>query len=191
MQIKTTSLADCYLIEMQTIGDERGYFARTFCAREFRDHGLNPELAQASISFNRDKGTLRGLHYQKHPVMEDKLVRCLKGAIFDVMVDIRPGSPTYGQWYGAELTESNGLQLYSAAGFAHGFQTLTQDTVVAYHIAQFYEPELTAGVRWSDPDIGVNWPLPAQNQSPRDLDLPLLNELDPSGLLSFGEGQAK
>ncbi len=191
MKFKNTPLAGCRLIEMQRIGDQRGYFARTFCAREFAENGLNPELAQASISFNRDKGTLRGLHFQQMPSMEDKLVRCLQGAIFDVMVDIRPGSPTYGQWYGVELTQSNNLQLYSVAGFAHGFQTLTEDTLVAYHIAQFYEPDLTAGIRWNDPELAIDWPLPVKNQSRRDMDLPLLKDISPATLLCYDKRESE
>lgn len=185
MKFQPTVLPGCALIEMQRLGDDRGYFARTFCAREFAENGLNPNLAQASISYNLHKGTLRGLHFQDHPAMEDKLVRCLKGAIFDVMVDIRPGSPTYGRWYGTELTESNNRQLYAAAGFAHGFQTLADDTIVGYHLAQFYEPDKTGGVRWNDPKIAITWPLPPMNQSQRDLELPLLAEIDRARLLSF------
>lgn len=178
MKFKSTGIAGCFLIEMDIFGDDRGYFARTFCAREFAEHGLNPELAQASISFNRERGTLRGLHFQEHPAMEDKLVRCLSGAIFDVMVDIRPYSQTYGRWFAAELSESNHLQLFGASGLAHGFQTLTDDAVISYHIAQFYEPSKAAGIRWNDSEIGVEWPLPPVNQSPRDLTLPTLAEID-------------
>lgn len=188
MRFLDTDIPGCTLVELNTLGDDRGYFARTFCAREFADHGLNPSLAQASISFNRDKGTLRGLHFQAHPAMEDKLVRCIKGAIFDVMVDIRPGSPTFGKWFATELSEGNNRQLYGAAGFAHGFQTLTDDTIVAYHIAQFYEADRTAGLRWDDPRVAVDWPLAPVNQSPRDLALPLLAEIDRALLLPFEEG---
>lgn len=185
MKIQPTVLPGCVLIEMQRPSDDRGYFARTFCAREFVAAGLNPDVAQTSISFNEHKGTVRGIHFQAYPAMEDKLVRCLKGAIFDVMVDIRPGSPTYGRWYGAELSESNGYQLYGAAGFAHGFQTLTDDTVVSYHISQYYEPDKAKGVCWDDPDIAVSWPLSPANMSPRDMNLPLLAELDQAELLAF------
>lgn len=191
MKFHETTLPGCHLIELQQVGDERGYFARTFCAQEFAAHGLNPQLAQASISYNRDKGTLRGMHFQRHPAMEDKLVRCIKGAIFDVMVDLRPGSQTYAKWFGIELTEANNLQLYGAAGFAHGFQTLTDDTIVAYHIAQFYEADKTAGVRWDDPRIGVEWPLEPISQSPRDLALPLLEAIDPITLMPFHIGTEK
>src|SRR5215472_10509464 len=117
MQILATPLQGVFLVEMKPVGDSRGYFVRTFCAREFSRHGLNSELAQASYSHNASKGTLRGLHFQYHPMMEDKLVRCMRGAIFDVMVDVRPGSSTFGQWIGYELTESNYLQLYASKGF--------------------------------------------------------------------------
>ena len=187
MKFFETTLSDCYEIEMLPLGDERGYFMRTFCTREFIEAGLNPELAQASVSFNRDKGTLRALHFQAHPSMEDKLVRCLAGAIFDVAVDLRPGSPTFGRWHGVELTADNNLQLYIPKGFAHGFQTIAPDSVVAYHIAQHYEPALTAGVRWDDPEIGISWPLPPVNQSPRDLGLPVLADLDSALLVPFAD----
>lgn len=182
MDFIETALPGCVLIGMKPIGDARGHFARTFCAEEFAARGLNPGLAQASYSFNLRRGTLRGLHFQYAPAMEDKLVRCLRGAIFDVMVDLRPRSPTFGQWVGYELTDSNNLQIHSVSGFAHGFQTLTDDCVVAYHIAQAYQPELSSGVRWDDPDIGVRWPSPPVDQSPRDLALPRLAELDRSRL---------
>jgi dTDP-4-dehydrorhamnose 3,5-epimerase len=185
MQFIDTGLAGCKLIQMNTRGDSRGYFVRTFCAREFEAAGLNAFLAQASYSFSQRRGTLRGLHFQAHPSMEDKLVRCARGAIFDVAVDVRPGSPTYGRWLGYELSEANHLQLYIPQGFAHGFQTLADDCVVSYQMSQFYEPERTAGLRWDDPDIGVAWPLTPTDQSPRDLQLPRLAEIDPTTLRPF------
>jgi dTDP-4-dehydrorhamnose 3,5-epimerase len=169
MKFIETGLAGCFIAEIEPIGDERGYFARTFCAGTFAENGLNPVLAQASISFNRRKGTLRGLHFQAEPAMEDKLVRCSSGALFDVAVDLRPASPTFAKWIGIELTPDNGRQLYIPQGFAHGFQTLADATTIAYHIAQAYEPERSAGVVWNDPEIGVRWPLPPTAQSPRDL----------------------
>jgi dTDP-4-dehydrorhamnose 3,5-epimerase len=178
MEFLETKLAGCSLIRTKPMGDSRGYFVRTFCAREFAQYGIQPYLAQASCSFSAVRGTLRGLHFQKAPAMEDKLVRCIKGAIFDVMVDIRPGSPTFGNWVGYELTDSNHQQLHSVRGFAHGFQTLTDECLVAYHIAQFYDPERASGIRWNDPDIGVVWPLSPTEQSRRDLQLPALRELD-------------
>ncbi|KAF2988876.1 dTDP-4-dehydrorhamnose 3,5-epimerase (plasmid) [Methylocystis sp. MJC1] len=185
MEFIDSALPGCRLIRMTPAGDARGYFVRTFCAREFSEQGLNPELAQASYSFNARRGTVRGLHFQAAPQMEDKLVRCVRGAIFDVMVDIRPGSSTFGRWVGYELTEYNHMQLHSVRGFAHGFQTLTDDCVVAYHIAQFYDPQKAAGVRWDDPDIGIDWPLPPTDQSPRDLQLPRLADVDRGALSPF------
>ncbi|SON54427.1 dTDP-4-dehydrorhamnose 3,5-epimerase [Hartmannibacter diazotrophicus] len=185
MEFLPTKLSGCSLIRMQPVGDSRGYFVRTFCAREFSEHGIEPHLAQASYSFNARRGTLRGLHFQAAPAMEDKLVRCIRGAIFDVMVDIRPGSPTFGDWVGYELSDSNHLQLHSVRGFAHGFQALTDDCIVAYHIAQFYEADKSAGIRWDDPDIGVEWPLEPTDQSPRDLQLPLLKDIDQERLMPY------
>ncbi|MDE2623751.1 MAG: dTDP-4-dehydrorhamnose 3,5-epimerase [Betaproteobacteria bacterium] len=187
MKFHKTAIPDVVLIETQPIGDARGHFVRTFCAREMAAHGINPVLAQASQSYNAERGTLRGLHFQKHPGMEDKLVRCIGGAIFDVMVDLRPGSPTFGRWTGAKLSASNGMQLYAPRGFAHGFQALTDDVTVGYHIAQFYEPQLAGGVRFDDPDIGIAWPLPPTNISQRDLELPPLSALDRKFLTPVAE----
>lgn len=186
MNFTETSLSGCFVIDAEPITDDRGFFARTFCARTFQERGLNPALAQASRSYNRQAGTLRGLHFQSHPAMEDKLVRCERGAVFDVAVDLRPGSPTFGGWVGQALTADNGRQLYIPKGFAHGFQTLEPDTVVYYHIAQAFVPGLTAGVAWDDPDIAVPWPLPPVGQSPRDLELPKLADVDRSLLTPFG-----
>lgn len=185
MEYIETELPGCRVIRTNPVGDERGFFVRTFCAREFSDNGLDPCVAQASYSFNRRRGTLRGLHFQASPAMEDKLVRCMRGAIFDVMVDIRPSSPTFGRWFGCELSESNHLQLHSVRGFAHGFQTLTDDCLVAYHISQFYEAGKAAGIRWDDRQIGVAWPMPPVDLSPRDRALPLLRDVDAALLLGF------
>jgi dTDP-4-dehydrorhamnose 3,5-epimerase len=180
-----TAICGVVLIENEPIGDERGYFVRTFCAREMAAHGVNPHLAQSSLSFNARRGTLRGLHFQSCPAMEDKLVGCTGGAIFDVMVDIRPGSPTFGRWVGHELSETNHCQFFAPQGIAHGFQALTDDAIVSYYIAQFYEPERSAGVRFDDPEIGIKWPLPPTAMSKRDLTLPFLAELDPAMLMPF------
>ncbi len=187
MEFVKTKLEGCTLIRTVLHGDQRGYFARTFCANEFVEYGLNPVLAQASYSFNKQRGTVRGLHFQASPVLEDKLVRCLRGAIFDVMVDIRPNSKTFGQWYGHELSETNNLQLHSVQGFAHGFQTLTDDCIVGYHIAQFYDPDKTSGIRWDDPKIGITWPEAPVDLSPRDLSLPFLAGVDYKTLLDCSE----
>jgi dTDP-4-dehydrorhamnose 3,5-epimerase len=186
MEFIKTKLEGCFLIRTKPQGDQRGYFVRTFCAREFVEHGLNPELAQSSYSFNRQAGTLRGLHFQASPKMEDKLVRCMRGSIFDVMVDIRPYSATFGQWVGYELSDSNHLQLHSVQGFAHGFQTLTDDCIVAYHIGEFYDADKTAGIRWDDPEIAINWPISPTDQSPRDLSLPFLSQINPAFLMPCG-----
>lgn len=186
MRFHKTAIPDVVLIETEPVGDARGHFVRTFCAREMEEQGLNPVLAQASQSFNSEKGTLRGLHFQAHPSMEDKLVRCVKGAIFDVMVDLRRGAPTFGHWVGYELSDTNNLQLYAPQGFAHGFQALTDDVTVGYHIAQFYEPGRSAGVRFDDPQINISWPLPAVALSSRDLALPLLADLDRALLIAYG-----
>jgi dTDP-4-dehydrorhamnose 3,5-epimerase len=185
MKFIETALADVILIEAPAAGDSRGYFKRTFCAREMEKAGLNPVVAQSSLSFNARRGTLRGMHFQAYPGLEDKLVQCVRGAILDVMVDIRPDSATFGQWVGYELSDSNFRSLYAPKGFAHGFQALTDDVVVLYHIGQFYDPAGSAGVRFDDPAIGVKWPLPPVELSPRDLELPLLQDLDMS-LLGAG-----
>ncbi|MBA1158184.1 dTDP-4-dehydrorhamnose 3,5-epimerase [Microvirga mediterraneensis] len=185
MQVFDTPLSGCRLIKPTPLSDERGYFVRLFDADVFVAHDLNPALAQASLSYNLQKGTLRGLHFQAHPRMEDKLVRCASGAVFDVAVDIRPGSPTFGQWYGVELSADNNYQLYIPAGFAHGFQALTSNAVVAYHISVPYDPALTAGLRFDDPDVAVDWPLPPAHLSERDRCLPRLSELGSSCLMPY------
>jgi dTDP-4-dehydrorhamnose 3,5-epimerase len=182
MKFVPTAIPEVVIVEAPPIGDERGYFQRTFCAREMADAGLNHHLAQASVSFNAARGTLRGLHFQAYPALEDKLVRCIRGAIFDVMVDIRPGSRSFGEWTACELSESNWRQLYAPKGFAHGFQTLTEDALVAYQISQFYEPAKSAGVRFDDPDIAVRWPLEPVGLSGRDKALPFLRDIDPAAV---------
>jgi dTDP-4-dehydrorhamnose 3,5-epimerase len=172
VEFKTTSLPPVTVVQLEPVDDERGSFARTWCADEFAAAGLNPGLSQTSVSTNRRRGTLRGLHYQAAPYEEAKLVRCAKGAIFDVAVDLRPDSPTYLRWFGLELTESNGQQLYVPEGFAHGFQTLCDDTVVTYAISVPYAPGSGRGIRYDDATVGVRWPLPDPIVSDRDLGLP-------------------
>jgi dTDP-4-dehydrorhamnose 3,5-epimerase len=183
VKIYPTTIHGVLLVEQEPARDERGYFVRTFCAREMAAHGISTYLAQASLSFNAKRGTLRGLHFQSHPAMEDKLVRCARGAIFDVIVDIRLGSPSFGSWVGYELSDTNHRQLYAPAGTAHGFQALTDDAVVSYQISQFYEADKSAGIRFDDPAIGIAWPLPPTAMSPRDLHLPLLAQVDPARLM--------
>jgi len=161
-------ISGAYQIEPDRIEDERGFFARTWSREDLAAHNLVTELAQCSVSFNRRKGTLRGMHYQVAPHEETKIVRCTMGALWDVIVDLRPGSPTRGQWTAAELTAENRRQLYIPAGCAHGFQTLSDDTEVLYLISEVYHPESARGVRWDDPKLGIAWPLPVSVMSDRD-----------------------
>jgi len=171
MKFIETVLKGAFVVEPERIEDERGFFARTFCRREFEGHGLNPNLAQCSISFNRKKGTLRGMHYQAPPHAECKLVRCSRGAIHDVIVDFRPGS-TFRQWIAVELSAENGRALYVPEGLAHGFETLADETEVFYEISEFHHPECARGVRWNDPAIGIAWPLAPTAISGRDKSYP-------------------
>jgi dTDP-4-dehydrorhamnose 3,5-epimerase len=172
VQFKLTMLLDAYLIELEPARDSRGFFARTFCVEEFAAHGLEHNFPQHSISFSAHKGTLRGMHFQHSPHGEVKLVRCTKGAIWDVIIDIRPDSPTYCRWHGFELSSGNGHQLYIPKGFAHGFQTLSDDTEVTYLISSPYKPELARGIRYSDPAFGISWPLSVTDISEKDLHWP-------------------
>jgi dTDP-4-dehydrorhamnose 3,5-epimerase len=172
MRFTDTTLAGAYLIEQERHADERGYFARTWCAREFAEHGLETALAQCSVSFNRRKGTLRGLHYQVPPFAEVKLVRCTRGALYDVAVDLRPDSPTFRWWIGVELTEDDGRALYVPPGCAHGFYALADATEITYLISAPYEAEASRGVRWDDPFHGVTWPGPVEVIASRDRDYP-------------------
>ncbi len=165
-------LAGAYLIEPQPIVDERGFFARTWCSAEFRMRKLNPHLAQCSVSFNTRRGTLRGMHYQDEPHQEAKLVRCSSGAIYDVILDLRPASATYRQWLAFELTSEDHKMVYVPEGFAHGFQTLADNTEVFYQISEMYRPECARGVRWNDPLFGIKWPIQEMLISPRDRDFP-------------------
>lgn len=152
-------LAGAYVLTMEPIADDRGFFSRVFCTREFTEHGLNPAVAQASMSYSRKRGTLRGLHYQKPPHEEVKLVRCTRGAVWDVMVDIRPDSPTRAQWFGATLSVENRTMVYVPEGFAHGFITLEDDSEIFYQMSVPYSPGTSAELRWNDPAFGIEWPL--------------------------------
>ena len=162
------SLKGAYLIELQRHEDTRGFFARTFCAREFRDHGLREEFVQCSTSWNARRATVRGMHYQLPPSREAKLVRCTRGALWDVIVDIRPDSPTYLQHLGVELSAGNRLSLYIPDMFAHGYQTIEDDTEIFYQMSDFYAPELATGLRYDDPRLGIKWPLPVSVISDKD-----------------------
>lgn len=153
-----TKLKGAYVIEVEKLEDERGFFARTWCQKEFEAHGLNIRMKQCDISYNKHKGTLRGMHYQSYPYEEAKLVRCTTGAIYDVIIDLRPESSTFKQWVAITLTENNHKMLYIPEGFAHGFQTLEEDTEVFYQMSEFYVSEYAKGIRWNDPAIGIEWP---------------------------------
>jgi dTDP-4-dehydrorhamnose 3,5-epimerase len=160
MQFVQTPLQGAWVVELELLGDERGWFARTFDAEEFRARGLNDTVVQCNASFNARRGTLRGMHYQAEPDGESKLVRCVRGAIFDVAVDLRAGSPTRCHWHGVELSAENRLAFYIPAGLAHGFQTLTDDCEVIYQMGHHYVPEAARGVRWDDPAFAIEWPEP-------------------------------
>lgn len=153
-----TKLQGAFLIEPKKFEDERGFFSTSWSAREMQEHGISPRLADCNISFNLRKGTLRGMHFQREPRAQAKLVRCTRGGIYDVAIDLRPDSPTFKQWAGAELTADNHLMLYIPEGFAHGFLTLEDKTEVFYMVSEIYAPELADGVRWDDPAFGVEWP---------------------------------
>jgi len=172
MIFAATQLDDAWLIEVEPREDQRGFFARTWCRQELAAQGLDTEIAQESLSYNRDRGTLRGLHFQRSPHEETKIVRCTRGGIFDVIVDLRPRSPTYLQWQGFELTAENRKALYVPKGFAHGFQTFTDEAEIAYHISAFYAPDSAGGYRYDDPEFGIAWPLPVTAISERDLEWP-------------------
>ncbi len=169
MIFKETKLKGAYVIKPERLEDERGFFARTFCQKEFERQGLNPRIVQCSISFNKKKATLRGMHYQVAPYKEAKIVCCVKGAIYDVIIDLRSDSSTYCQWLDVELSAENREMLYVPEDFAHGFQTLADDTVVLYQISEFYHPESAHGVRWDDPAFGIRWPLSNSVISEKDM----------------------
>ena len=183
MRFQATELAGAYLIEIEELSDRRGFFARTWCAREFQNHGLPAQMVQASLSFNEKMGTLRGLHFQAPPAQEGKLVRCIAGAIFDVIVDIRPRSKTFLKHIAVILSAENRNSLYIPPGLAHGFQTLADDTEVMYMMTDFFHSEYARGVRWNDPVFGISWPdgeriiLDRDNSYP-DFGPPIIAELE-------------
>jgi dTDP-4-dehydrorhamnose 3,5-epimerase len=164
-----TPLRGAFVVELEEHKDERGFFARAFCAREFEEHGLNPVTAQCNLSYNHRAGTVRGMHYQLPPAGETKYVRCLRGAIYDVIVDLRPDSPSYLQHFGVELTQDNRTALFVPELFGHGFQTLRGDTEVLYQVSEYYTPGLERGARYDDPAFGIEWPLPVSVISQKDL----------------------
>ena len=170
-----TELEGAFVIEPEKKEDERGFFARTWCREEFLARGLNPCLAQCSVSYNKRKGTLRGMHYQAAPHEEAKLVRCTRGAVYDVILDLRLASPTFKRWVALDLTATNHRMVYVPEGFAHGFQTLEDDTEVFYQISEFYYPEFTRGVRWNDTAFDIQWALDVSIVSQKDA---LLEDFD-------------
>lgn len=167
-----TRLAGAYTIDLEARHDERGFFARVWCALEFAEHGLETRLAQASLSFTERRGMLRGMHYQVAPHEEVKLVRCTRGAIYDVIVDMRADSPTYLQYVGVALTAANRRQLYIPTGFAHGFQTLEDGCEVNYQMSEFYAPDAQRGFRWNDPSVAIAWPIAPPIVNERDRGYP-------------------
>lgn len=168
-----TALKGAFQVDIEPHRDDRGFFARSFCQHEFGAMGLKSSVAQCNVSFNRQKGTLRGMHFQVAPKAEAKLVRCTRGAIYDVIIDLRPESVTWCSWMAVELTEENSRMLYIPEGFAHGFQTLKENSEVFYHMFEFYSPEHARGVRWDDPAFGIAWPLAAPLLSGKDRSYPL------------------
>lgn len=172
MKFSETSIPGAHLVEIEPLGDERGFFARSWCADEFAKRGLDARLAQCNISYNKKRGTLRGMHYQAEPFPETKLVRCTMGAIYDVILDLRRDSTAFGRWEAFELSAANRRMLYIPAGVAHGFQTLESDCEVFYQMSEFYHPELAKGIRWNDPAFSVVWPVPDPLISERDRSYP-------------------
>ena len=172
MKFTETELKGAFVVEPERLEDERGFFARSWCLREFEAHGLNARLVQCDISFSKAKGTLRGMHYQLSPFQEAKLVRCTQGSIYDVIIDLRPGSPTFKKYFGCALTAENRRALYVPEGFGHGFVTLEDATEVFYQMSEFYSPEHARGVRWNDPAFGIPWPLTPTTMSEKDRTCP-------------------
>lgn len=169
MRFEEVMLPGAFKLTLERKEDERGFFARVWCQDEFAQHGIDARFVQASISFNHRKGTLRGMHFQLPPHSEAKLVRCSRGAIYDVIADVRPDSPTYLHWYGTELSAAEGEMLFVPAGYAHGFQTLEDATEVQYDVSEFYAPATEAGFRYDDPLVRIAWPLPVEVISNKDL----------------------
>jgi dTDP-4-dehydrorhamnose 3,5-epimerase len=179
MRFTSLPLPGAWRVDLEKREDARGFFARLFCAEEFATHGLATHWLQCNTSLSRLAGTVRGLHFQRPPMAEAKLVRCLKGAIFDVLVDLRASSPTYGRWASLELSQDNRSMAYVPPGFAHGFQTLTPDAELLYFHSQVYSPQHEGGLRFDDPDVAIVWPLAVAELSPRDASHPLLSQLEP------------
>jgi dTDP-4-dehydrorhamnose 3,5-epimerase len=191
MIFSETMLAGAFIIDLERREDERGFFARAFCRREFEQHGLEPVIAQANLAFNRKKGTLRGMHFQFPPKAETKLVRCTRGAILDIIVDLRPESATYLQHVAVELNEDNYRALYVPERFAHGYQCLADKTETSYQVGEFYSPGQEGGLRCDDPRLGLVWPLPVGVMSPKDTAWDLLDTIEPElrGRMAIGSAR--
>ena len=178
MKFTELNLPGAFLIEIEKIQDQRGFFGRLWCENEFKAHNLNTNLVQSNISLSKKKGTLRGMHFQKSPFEETKLVRCTKGSVFDVLVDLRPESPTFKKWFGVKLTEKNHKMLYVPKNFAHGFLTLEDNSEVYYLVTEFYNPEMERGIRYNDPEFNIEWPIDIEEISEKDLNHPNFNLKD-------------
>lgn len=179
MRFSPLPLSGAFRVELEPRGDKRGFFARLFCADEFAAHGLETGFVQCNTSLSEMAGTIRGMHFQRPPKAEAKLVRCLSGAIFDVIVDLRAGSPTFGRWHGERLDDENRSMLYVPKGFAHGFQTLTDGVEMFYFHSERYSASDEGGLRWDDPVVAIDWPLAVTEQSERDAKFPGLDKLEP------------
>ena len=176
MKFVETPLAGAYIIDLEPIQDERGIFVRTFCQKEFVQIGFHKQIVQINHSVTRQKGSIRGMHYQSSPASEIKIIRCVQGKVYDVMVDIRANSTTFMQWYGVELSKDNMCMVYIPAGFAHGFQSCTNNAELIYHHSEFYSPEYERGLRFNDPTLAINWPLPLGAISSKDQSYPLIDK---------------
>ena len=179
MRFTETRLAGAFVIDLERREDNRGFFARTFCQNEFAEHGLNTTIAQANVALNRFKGTLRGMHFQFPPAAESKLVRCPRGGIVDIIVDLRPESSTYLEHIAVELNEENGTALYVPERFAHGYQVLADNTETTYQVGEFYTPDAEGGLRYDDPRLGLTWPLPVAEISDKDTAWVFLEDYEP------------
>lgn len=177
MKFSQTKLSGAYVVELEKREDSRGFFARTFCANEMTEHGLESKIVQTNMSRTMKKGTVRGMHFQTTPHQETKLVRCTRGSIYDVIIDIRPDSPTYKQWFGVELSAQNHTMLFVPRDFAHGFITLEDDCEVMYEVSEFYSPGFEGGIRYNDPAINIEWPIPVSDVSEKDASHPDFKEV--------------
>jgi dTDP-4-dehydrorhamnose 3,5-epimerase len=179
MIFKETPLNNAFVLNLEKIEDDRGFFARYFCQEEFKEYGLLTDWVQMNISMNKNKGTIRGMHFQNQPKADAKIVRCLHGAIWDVVVDLRYKSTTYGEWFGIELNDENRSMMYVPQGFAHGFQTISDNAELLYIHSDSYSPKLEGGINVDSPEVCIKWPLPVTEISERDAMLPSLNEIEP------------